>query len=101
METKFSSIPAKKINDAHYRLWAIKHSKRMAIVNHLYLVGCANVTDLTIHFRTRQDVMSQNLMILRKAGYLMTERMGQHIYYSVDEEALSNVYKALKRFAGK
>lgn len=100
METKFSLIPAQKINDAHFKLWALRHKKRMAIIDHLYLVGCSNVTDLTIHFRTRQDEMSQMLMILRKAGVVQTERLGKEIFYSVDEEHLNKIYSAVRKFFG-
>lgn len=89
-----------KIKIAHFKLWALRHKKRMAIIDHLYLVGCSNVTDLVIHFRTRQDEMSQMLMILRKAGVVQTERLGKEIFYSVDEEQLNKIYSAVRKFFG-
>lgn len=88
----------RKMKHAHYRLWALRHRNRWAIIKHLQLVGCDNVTNLMIHFRIRQDEMSQRLAILRKAGYLQTERLGKEIYYSVDEESLSKVFQAVNKF---
>lgn len=89
---------AEKINSAHQKLRSLRHKGRLAIVEHLYLVGTSNVTDLMIRFRIRQDIMSQQLRILRKAGIVNTERFGKEIYYSVNEQEIARVSKAIKTF---
>lgn len=46
-----------------------------------------NNTELFIKFRVEQSVMSQQISILIKGGYLNTRREGKCIYYTLSDEA--------------
>jgi DNA-binding transcriptional ArsR family regulator len=49
------------------------------------------VTDIYVALRIEQSVASQQLSILRKEGILITKRDGKNIYYSVNNERISNI----------
>ena len=53
------------------------------------------VTELYIHLRLEQSVASQHLAILRRAGFVKTQRDGKFIYYMVNSERLSEVNKII------
>lgn len=67
---------------------AISHKFRQQILNYIHDAGQANVTDLYVHFRCDQSVMSQHLSILRAAGIVRTRREGKSILYSIHQENL-------------
>jgi len=49
-----------------------------------------NVTDLFIHFRMEQSVMSQHLKLLRKCNFVTWERKGKFVFYSINSEGLED-----------
>jgi DNA-binding transcriptional ArsR family regulator len=50
--------------------------------------------------RLEQSVASQHLAILRKAGFVKTDRDGKFIYYSVNTERLEELNKFVKELVG-
>lgn len=52
------------------------------------------VTELYVLLRLEQSVCSQHLAILRKAGFVKTQRDGKFIYYSVDATGLKRMQDA-------
>ena len=49
------------------------------------------VTEIYIKMRLEQSVASQHLAILRKAGFVNTERDGKFIYYTVNYKRVEQV----------
>ena len=72
-------------------LRAINHKLRQQILKQIDEQGKLTVTELYIKLRLEQSVASQHLAILRKAGYVKTERNGKFIFYSVNTDRLNEV----------
>jgi ArsR family transcriptional regulator, virulence genes transcriptional regulator len=58
------------------------------------------VTEVYIRLRLEQSVASQHLAILRRAGFVKTEREGKFIYYMVNAERLSTVNQFVDNLVG-
>lgn len=50
-----------------------------------------NVTDIYVQLRIEQSIASQMLGILRNEGFVLTEREGKTVWYSVDDAAIAQV----------
>lgn len=72
-------------------LRAVNHKLRWSIVDLLKKQDRMTVTDIYVKLRLEQSVASQHLAILRRAGVVRTERDGKFIYYSLDEDRLSQI----------
>jgi DNA-binding transcriptional ArsR family regulator len=72
---------------------AINHKLRQQILKFINQNGKITVTQIYVKLRLEQSVASQHLAILRKAGFVVTERDGKFIYYSVDHNRLADVHK--------
>jgi DNA-binding transcriptional ArsR family regulator len=79
------------IKKAALVLRAINHTLRQQILRQIDELGKITVTELYIKLRLEQSVASQHLAILRKAGFVKTERNGKFIYYSVNTSRLEEV----------
>ena len=53
--------------------------------------GRITVTEIYVKLRLEQSVASQHLAILRKAGFVNTDRDGKFIYYSVNTNRLEEL----------
>jgi DNA-binding transcriptional ArsR family regulator len=58
------------------------------------------VTEIYVKLRLEQSVASQHLAILRKAGFVKTERDGKFIYYSVNNDRLEELNKFVQDLVG-
>ncbi len=96
MTTTKSLLPdADLIKRAYYKANALRHTFRMRICQYLHAQAIpVTVTDLYIKFRVDQPVMSQQIAILRRAGYLIGTRSGKQIAYSLSNE----FYKVNEKF---
>src|ERR1700748_1834794 len=74
-------------------LRAINHKLRQQILKLIDDNGKMTVTEIYVKLRLEQSVASQHLAILRKAGFVKTERDGKFIYYSVNQERLEELDK--------
>ena len=74
-------------------LRAINPKLRQQILRLLDEQKRLTVTELYIRLRLEQSVASQHLAILRRAGFVKTERDGKFIYYMINTERLSTVNK--------
>ena len=74
-------------------LRAINHKLRQQILRLLDENNRLTVTEVYIRLRLEQSVASQHLAILRRAGFVKTERDGKFIYYSVNHNRLAEVHK--------
>jgi DNA-binding transcriptional ArsR family regulator len=77
-------------------LRAINHKLRLQILKLINTHGKLTVTEIYVKLRLEQSVASQHLAILRRAGYVNTERDGKFIYYSVNSERVTEIQKFSK-----
>ncbi|HYM94443.1 MAG TPA: metalloregulator ArsR/SmtB family transcription factor [Chitinophagaceae bacterium] len=79
-------------------LRAINHKLRQQILKLIDENSKVTVTEIYVKLRLEQSVASQHLAILRKAGFVNTDRDGKFIYYSVNAsrmEELNNFVEEL------
>ena len=72
-------------------LRAINHKLRQQILKLIDEQGRITVTEIYVKLRLEQSVASQHLAILRKAGFVNTDRDGKFIYYSVNTNRLEEL----------
>jgi DNA-binding transcriptional ArsR family regulator len=77
-------------------LRAINHKLRIQILKLINTHGKLTVTEIYVKLRLEQSVASQHLAILRRAGYVYTERDGKFIYYSVNHQRMAEIQKLSK-----
>jgi len=77
-------------------LRAINHKLRQQILKLIDEEGKMTVTDIYIKLRLEQSVASQHLAILRKAGFVKTERDGKFIYYAVNSQRIEDVNRFIE-----
>ena len=82
-----------KIKKAALILRAVNHKLRQQILQQINEHGKMTVTDLYIKLRLEQSVASQHLAVLRKAGFVKTDREGKFIYYSVNTSRMEELNK--------
>ena len=76
-------------------LRAVNHKLRQQILKLIDEHGRMTVTELYVKMRLEQSVASQHLAILRKAGFVKTDRDGKFIYYSVSTDRMDEVNQFL------
>jgi len=96
--TAYKRIDLKKARKAAKKLHAMDHPLRRRIMMYIYEKGEITVTDIWIYFRIDQSIISQHLSMLRRAGWVNTNRMGKNIFYSVNENELTRVKEILSKF---
>ena len=72
---------------------ALNHSLRQRILQLLHKNEKMAVTALYIRLKLEQSVASQHLAILRRAGFVNSQRDGKQIFYSVNYARLADVTK--------
>ncbi len=80
-------------------LRAVNHKLRQRIIELLEENEKMTVTEIYIKLRLEQSVASQHLAILRRAGVVNTERQGKYIYYSLNNERLSQISRLIEELA--
>ena len=70
---------------------AVNNKVRLQILQHLLEQSKMTVTSLFIKLRLDQSATSQHLSVLRKAGFVTTERDGKCIYYSINQKRLEEL----------
>ena len=96
-ELKIDLVQLKK---AALILRAINHKLRQQILKLIHQNGKMAVTEIYVKLRLEQSVASQHLAILRRAGYVNTERDGKFIYYSVNLDRLAEIQQLSKDLIG-
>lgn len=86
-------IDAIQLKKASLIFRAINHKLRQQIIRFINQNGRITVTQIYVKLRLEQSVASQHLAILRKAGFVITERDGKFIYYTVNHARLTEVHK--------
>ncbi len=72
-------------------LRAVNHKLRQQILRLIDEHGKMTVTEIYVKLRLEQSVASQHLAILRKAGFVKTDRNGKFIYYFVNSSRLEEL----------
>ena len=80
-------------------LRAVNHKLRQRIIDLLDENEQMTVTDIYIKLRLEQSVASQHLAILRRSGVVKTDRQGKFIYYSLDNDRLSQISRLVEELA--
>lgn len=73
---------------------AINHKLRQQMLQIIHQNGRITVTELYIKLRLEQSVASQHLAILRKAGFVNTERDGKFMFYSINYQRVKEVERS-------
>ena len=79
------------VKKASLILRAINHKLRQQILKLIDEHGKITVTEIYVKLRLEQSVASQHLAILRKAGFVKTERDGKFIYYTVNTNRIEEL----------
>jgi DNA-binding transcriptional ArsR family regulator len=79
------------VKKASMILRAVNHKLRQQILKIIDEQGKITVTEIYVKLRLEQSVASQHLAILRKAGFVKTDREGKFIYYSVNTSRLEEL----------
>lgn len=92
-ENSNSSLKVDLLNvkKASLVLRAINHKLRQQILKLIDEHGRITVTEIYVKLRLEQSVASQHLSILRKAGFVNTERDGKYIYYAVNTQRIQEL----------
>ena len=89
--TSSLNIDLVNLKKASLILRAINHKLRQQILRLINDNSRMTVTDIYVQLRLEQSVASQHLAILRKAGFVITERDGKFIYYSANKQRLEEL----------
>lgn len=79
------------VKKASLILRAINHKLRQQILKLIDESNKITVTEIYVKLRLEQSVASQHLAILRKAGFVKTERNGKFIYYTVNTNRIEEL----------
>lgn len=90
------NVDLQQLKKAALVLRAINHKLRQQILKLIDDQQKITVTELYVSLRLEQSVASQHLAILRKAGFVATERVGKFIYYSVNGARIKEVNKFVR-----
>lgn len=82
------NIHTPELKKAALILRAINHPLRQSLMQLIHRSGKITVTELYRKMNLEQSVTSQHLAILRKAGFVSTERDRRFIFYTVNYERL-------------
>lgn len=97
VELKIDVLQLKK---AALILRAVNHKLRQQMLKLLHQHGKMTVTEIYVKLRLEQSVASQHLAILRKAGFVDTQRDGKFIYYSVNHDRLTEAHEFAQQLLG-
>jgi ArsR family transcriptional regulator, arsenate/arsenite/antimonite-responsive transcriptional repressor len=67
-------------------LTAIGDPLRLQLLFVLGPLGRSNVGDITSHFRVSRPGISHHLKVLKDAGVVHSEKVGQEVFYWVDDD---------------
>lgn len=90
------SINVIELKKAAMVLRAVNHKLRQQIIDLIHQAGRITVTEIYIKLRLEQSVASQHLAILRKAGFLKTDRNGKFIYYRINYDRFAELESFVK-----
>lgn len=93
-ELQIELIP---LNKAVLTFRAVNNKIRLQILNILHEHSKMTVTSLYLKLRLDQSATSQHLAVLRKTGFVDTQRDGKCIYYSVNYKRLRELHHSAEQ----
>jgi DNA-binding transcriptional ArsR family regulator len=93
-------IQVQEIRKAALIFRAVNHRLRQDMLKLIHNAGKITVTELYRKMSLEQSVASQHLAILRRSGFVETERAGKFIFYKVNYNTLSMVEEECKKLLG-
>lgn len=93
-------IDVLQLKKAALILRAVNHKLRQQMLKLLHQHGKMTVTEIYVKLRLEQSVASQHLAILRKAGFVDTQRDGKFIFYSVNHDRLTEAHEFAQQLLG-
>jgi DNA-binding transcriptional ArsR family regulator len=78
---------------------SVNHKLRQQMIKLLEEYPQLTVTEIYIKMRLEQSIASQHLAILRRSGVVITKRSGKFIYYSLNQERLSDIGRLIRELA--
>lgn len=84
-------VDFQNIKKASLILRSVNHMLRQKILTLIDEHEKITVTDIYVKLRLEQPVASQHLAILRKTGFVVTERDGKFIYYKVNYNRIEDL----------
>jgi len=93
MTQKLTTTDYENINRASMVLRSINNKVRQNILGYIYDKEKVGVTELYKDLKLEQSVASLHLSILRKEGVVSTERNGKQVYYSINNNRITDIKK--------
>ena len=91
------SIDVTMLNKGAAVLRALKHDLRQKIIKLVHQKKRITVTEIYVALRIPQPVASQQLAILRRGDFVIAEKQGKHIFYSINYERFHSVGKSIDK----
>jgi DNA-binding transcriptional ArsR family regulator len=88
-------LDAFKLEQLAIRLKAIAHPTRIAIIEMLSKDGRMSVTEIYNQLDIEQAAASHHLNIMKSKGILDSKREGKKIFYSLQNESLSEIIRCV------
>ena len=79
-------------------LRALKNKRRQKILSTIHQNQRMTVTEIYLALREQQSVVSQQLAILRREGFVNAQREGKRVYYSITYRKISSVQETIALF---
>lgn len=93
MTQKLTTTDYENINRASMVLRSINNKVRQNILGYIYDKEKVGVTELYKDLKLEQSVASLHLSILRKEGVVSTERNCKQVYYSINNNRITDIKK--------
>lgn len=77
---------------------ACAHPLRLKLLAYIHGKRKTNVNAIYRTLKIEQSVTSQHLKILREANFVLTERDGKRIYYTVNYKQLKRISNLLQKY---
>ena len=94
-------INQKQIKRANFIMKSVNSPIRQRIINLLLVSEKLAVHELCKEMQMAQSVMSQHLSVLRKAKLVKTYREGKEVFYSINEDHLTEIIEFVKQLSNK
>ncbi len=91
----------KQIKRANFLMKSVNSPIRQRIISLLLFSEKLAVHELCTEMRMGQSVMSQHLSILRKAKLVISHREGKEVFYSINEDHLTEIIEFVKQLSNK
>ena len=103
MENDFKNIglDINKNKKALYILRAINHPLRLKIIRLIDENKRMTVTEIYVQLNIQQAVASQNLAVLRRAGFVNTKKESKFVYYTLSNNFINHFSKTINLLLGE